>query len=145
VTVYNATGTNNGAPYVVYNFSVPAGGNVVLLLEYYDPSRSLTSANSPTFAATVIAAVAVPQPTGTYVQLDSAPYMSEGELTIEFPSIPGHTYVVQYSSDMLTWNTATPPIVAVNTRTVWIDDGPPDTETPPGSPGQRFYRIVQTN
>ncbi len=145
VTVYNATGTNNGTPYVVYNYSVPAGGNVVLLLQYYDPSRSLTSANSPTFAATVIAAVAVPQPTGTYVQLDSAPYMSQGELTIEFPSIPGHTYVVQYSSDMLGWNTATPPIVAANTRTVWIDDGPPDTETLPGSPGQRFYRIVQTN
>jgi hypothetical protein len=77
--------------------------------------------------------------------LDTAPFLSAGQLTIEFASVPGHTYVVQYSSDMVTWLTATPPIVAANTRTQWIDGGPPETESLPGAPGQRFYRIVQTN
>jgi hypothetical protein len=35
--------------------------------------------------------------------------------------------------------------VARNTRTEWIDSGPPETESLPGIPGQRFYRIVQTD
>jgi hypothetical protein len=72
-------------------------------------------------------------------------FVSQGQLTIEFASIPGHTYVVQYSADMKTWLTATPPIVAVNNKTQWIDSGPPVTQSLPGSPGQRFYRVVQTN
>jgi len=144
VVLYNASGTADGVPYVQYNQPVPVGSNVVFLLEYYDRTRTLTA--STNFVATVVAAVTVPPPTGTYLQLDTnSPFMNEGELTIEFASVPGHTYVVQYSSDMQTWLTAAPPIVAVNTRTQWIDSGPPKTESPPGSPGQRFYRIVQTN
>jgi hypothetical protein len=57
--------------------------------------------------------------------------------------LQGTTYVVQYSADMQTWKTAVPPIVAAGTRVQWADVGPPKTESPPGPPGQRFYRIVQ--
>jgi hypothetical protein len=53
--------------------------------------------------------------------------------------------VVQYSSDMETWQTAAPPIAAKNTKTQWIDAGPPSTESPPAGLSQRFYRIIQTN
>ena len=133
----------NGTPYVEYDQPVAAGSNVVFLLEYYESSRQPFV--STDFAATVVPAVVVPPPTGSFLQLDRTPFLSEGQLTIEFASVPGHTYVVQYSSDMETWEPAAPPIVAKNTRTVWIDTGPPVTESPPGSPGQRFYRIVQTN
>jgi len=143
ITLYNATGSTNGMPYVQYDQPVLTGSNVVFLLEYYESTRDpFVSTN---FAATVVAAVTVPTPTGTIVQLDTTPFLSEGQLTIEFASVPGHTYVVEYSSDMQTWLTATPPIVAANTRTQWIDAGPPVTESPPGIPGQRFYRIVQIN
>jgi len=143
VQLYNARGSTNGAPYVEYDQPVAAGGSVDFLLEYYESTRQpFVSTN---FVASVVAAVVVPPPTGTYLQLDRAPFVSEGQLTIEFASVPGHTYVVQYSTDMQTWETATPPIVAKNTRTVWIDTGPPMTASPPGSPGQRFYRIVETN
>jgi uncharacterized repeat protein (TIGR01451 family) len=143
VVLYNATGSSNGVPYVEYDQPIVGGSNVVFLLEYYESSRQpFVSTN---FAATVVAAVVVPPPTGTYLQLDTDPFLSEGQLTIEFASVPGKTYVVQYSSDMVTWLTATPPIVARNTRTQWIDSGPPETVSPPGIPGQRYYRIVQTN
>jgi uncharacterized repeat protein (TIGR01451 family) len=143
ITLYNASGSTNGVPYVQYDQPVLTGSNVVFLLEYYESTREpFVSTN---FAATVVAAVTVPTPTGTILQLDTTPFLSEGQLTIEFASVPGHTYVVQYSSDMQTWLTATPPIVAANTRTQWIDAGPPETESSPGIPGQRFYRIVQTN
>jgi uncharacterized repeat protein (TIGR01451 family) len=142
VELYNATGTSNGMPYVEYDNTVPPGGNVVFLLEYYDNTRqTFTSTN---FMATAVVATTVPLPTGTTLQLDRTPFLSEGQLTIEFASTPGSTYVVEYSSDMKTWVAAVPPIVAKNTRTVWVDSGPPVTASPPGTPGQRFYRIVQT-
>jgi hypothetical protein len=117
---------------------------VVFTLEYYDGTRQdFVSTN---FVATVVPATTIPTPTGTTLQLDSnGSFISQGQLTIEFASIPGRTYVVEYSSDMQTWLTATPPIVAKNTKTQWVDTGPPVTQSPPGSPGQRFYRVVQTN
>jgi uncharacterized repeat protein (TIGR01451 family) len=143
VQLYNASGSSNGVPYVEYDQPVPAGGNVVFLLEYYESTRQPFLPTN--FVVTIVAAVVVPTPTGTLLQLDRTPFLSEGQLTIEFASVPGHTYVVEYSSDMQTWLAAAPPIVAKNTRTVWIDSGPPVTESLPASPGQRFYRIVQTN
>ncbi|HUD48082.1 MAG TPA: carboxypeptidase regulatory-like domain-containing protein [Candidatus Baltobacteraceae bacterium] len=143
VQLYNASGSSDGVPYVEYDQPVPPGGNVVFLLEYYESTRQPFLPTN--FVVTIVAAVVVPTPTGTMLQLDRNPFLSEGQLTIEFASVPGHTYVVEYSSDMQTWLAAAPPIVAKNTRTVWVDAGPPVTESLPGSPGQRFYRIVQTN
>jgi uncharacterized repeat protein (TIGR01451 family) len=147
VQLYNASGTTNGTPYVEYDQIVPGGGNVVFTLEYYDSTRLAFANFVPTnFAATVVPAATIPTPTGTTLQLDAnGSFVSQGQLTIEFASVPGRTYVVQYSSDMQTWLTAAPPIVAKNTKTDWVDSGPPVTQSPPGSPGQRFYRVVQTN
>jgi uncharacterized repeat protein (TIGR01451 family) len=143
VVVYNASGTTNGQPYVESDQPVAIGGSVNFLLQYYVAARqTFTSTN---FLVTAVAAAAPTAVTGTILQLDRAAFMNEGQLTIEFASTPGHTYVVQYSSDMATWLTAAPPIVAKNTRTQWIDAGPPSTESPPGGLSQRYYRIVQIN
>ena len=146
VALYNAAGTNHGSPFVEYDQTLPAGGGVVFLLEYYDASRQpFVSTN---FLATVVAPTTPPVPTGTILQLDSnGAFVSEGQLTIEFATIPGHTYVVQYSSNIASsqWLTAVPPIIANGNKTQWIDSGPPKTVSPPGPPGQRFYRVVQTN
>jgi uncharacterized repeat protein (TIGR01451 family) len=144
VVLYNASGTSNGVPYVEYDGLIATGGSVVFTLEYYDRTRQdFVSTN---FVATVVPAATIPTPTGTTIQLDSnGSFVSQGQLTIEFASVPGRTYVVQYSSDMQTWLTAAPPIVARNTKTDWVDSGPPVTQSLPGSPGQRFYRVVQTN
>jgi len=149
VTLYNATGTTNGVPYVEYDQSVAAGGGAVFLLEYYDVTRQpFVSTN---FVVTALGAAApAPSATGTVLQLDRIEFISEGQLTIEFASVPGHTYVVQYADSVnpAQWNTAWPPIIAVNTKTEWIDAGPPKTTSPPGAPGvagQRYYRVVQTN
>ncbi len=143
VLVYNASGVTNGQPYVEYDQTVATGGSVSFLLQYYVATRqSFTSTN---FLVTAVAAATPASATGTVLQLDRAAFMSEGQLTIEFASVPGHTYVVQYSGDMETWLTAAPPIVAKNTKTQWIDAGPPSTESPPAGLSQRFYRIIQTN
>jgi uncharacterized repeat protein (TIGR01451 family) len=145
VVLYNAAGSTNGAPYVEYGQTVAAGGGVVFLLEYYDATRQpFVSTN---FVATAVAAATPPVPSGTVVQLDRVQFISEGQLTIEFATIPGHTYVVQYSASLESpqWKAAVPPIVANATKTQWIDSGPPKTDSAPGGLGQRYYRVVQTN
>jgi uncharacterized repeat protein (TIGR01451 family) len=145
VTLYNATGSTNGAPYVEYDQTIAAGGGVVFLLEYYEASRQPFAATN--FVATAVAAATTSAPNGTVLQLDRVAFLSEGQLTIEFAGIPGRTYVVQYSADinLRSWQSAAPPIVATGTKTQWTDSGPPKTVSPPGAPGQRFYRVVQTN
>lgn len=141
VTLYNASGSTNGAPYVEYDFTIGPGASVDFLLEYYRSNRlAFVSTN---FAATAVAAVTPTAPAGTTLQLDRTPFMSNGNLVIEFASEPGGTYVVQYSADMQTWNTAVPPLVAAGTRVQWIDAGPPKTASAPGMPGARFYRVIQ--
>jgi len=63
---------------------------------------------------------------------------------VEFTSIPGRTYTIEYSDDnMATWNFAVPSIVASATSTFWYDDGPPGTLSKPiyGSP-HREYRVL---
>jgi uncharacterized repeat protein (TIGR01451 family) len=145
VVLYNKTGSTDGAPYVEYDQTVAAGGGVVFLLEYYDATRQpFVSTN---FVTTAVAAVTPPVPVGTVLQLDRIAFISQGQLTIEFATNPGHTYVVEYSASLESpqWKAAVPPIVANATKTQWIDSGPPKTDSPPGPLGQRFYRVVQTN
>jgi uncharacterized repeat protein (TIGR03803 family) len=144
VSLYNASGASNGAPYVEYDQPIPGSGTVTFLLEYYVSTR--TAFVSTNFIASVVASAPIPTPMGTVLQLDqNQAFVSQGQLTIEFATIPGRTYLVEYSSDMKTWLAAVPPITAKNTKTQWIDAGPPKTESPPGSLGQRFYRVVQTD
>jgi hypothetical protein len=143
VQLYNKTGTNStGAPYVEYDQSVPNGNVVVFMLEYYDLLRTLES--STNFEVSIVTPQSVPLPIGTVLQLDRPPFTNEGRLTIEFTSVSNGVYVVEYSSSPSgPWLAATPPIVAINNRTQWVDGGPPVTESVPVL-GQRFYQIIQT-
>jgi hypothetical protein len=140
VALYNASGSVNGQPFVEYDQQVAPGASVDFLLEYYRSNRlDFVSTN---FAATVVAPT-VPSPaTGKVVQLDRSPFVFNGRVVIEFASIPGQSYVVEYSADMLSWSAAVPSLIAAGTRVQWIDAGPPKTASAPGLTGKRFYRIV---
>ena len=61
---------------------------------------------------------------------------------IEFASLAGQTYAVQYSADLVVWKTAVPFLVATATRQQWLDDGAPKTESKPTETSKRFYRVV---
>jgi hypothetical protein len=58
---------------------------------------------------------------------------------IQFNSIPGRTYTIIYSDDLVTWNAAVPSLVAAANVTQWYDDGPPETLSRPST---RFYRVI---
>jgi uncharacterized repeat protein (TIGR01451 family) len=143
VQVYNKTGVTNKIPYVAYNQAIGPGSNVVFLIEYYEANRQpFLPTNFVALVSAVIPTVTTPTGSATAVTVQ---FESQGQVTIEFPSQPGHTYVVEYSTSISgPWVVSTPPIVAVNTRTQWIDSGPPVTTSPPGYAGARYYQIVKT-
>ncbi len=155
VTLYNGTGTNNGVPYVEYDppYDSPlnpypqAGNSVTFTLEFFVTDRrpftkSLT-------ATAIIAPVVAPVNStngATIVQsgFNDVRNPANPRFLVEFTSIPGRTYTVEYSDDdMVTWQLAVPSIVASTTSTFWYDDGPPVTVTPPPYPNAgRFYRVL---
>ena len=66
---------------------------------------------------------------------------SGNRFVIEFNSVPGRTYTIEYSDDLVTWNIAVPSIVASANVTQWYDDGPPKTLSKPSAVPARYYRV----
>jgi uncharacterized repeat protein (TIGR01451 family) len=144
VTLYNATGTTNGVPYVQYNSPVNPGSTVTFTLEFYDANRlpfthtlSAVAILPPNLAAGGTNGVAITKVfSDTRVEGDT-------RFVIEFTSTPGKTYTIIYSDDMANWKVATPSVTANATVTQWYDDGPPKTESKPSSISSRYYRVIQ--
>ena len=149
-TLYNRSGASiptgliTPAPYAQYNQPLPSGSNAVLLLEFYIPNLKAIT-NHTLLAEGTIAAPPPAVPAGAQ-QIALTPgrdplQLASGRFLIEWVSIPGRSYLIQYSSDMTNWKTVVPSTVAAATATQWIDDGPPKTETKPNQAGGRFYRV----
>jgi hypothetical protein len=145
VTLYNASGTTNGTPFVNYNLPVDPSNHVTMTLEFYDPTRQ-------PFANTLWAEAFLPAESPNVRTNGSVPVSRvfadtriEGDtrFVIEFPSVAGKTYVIIYSSDMVNWKAATPSVTASGNVTQWYDDGPPVTESKPSSVTSRYYRVIQ--
>ncbi|MEO6036462.1 MAG: choice-of-anchor D domain-containing protein, partial [Verrucomicrobiota bacterium] len=139
VRVYNATGTNNGIPFVQHNFSLAPGGSVDFVIEYYRANRQAIP--QPVFVAQDTTPIIVVS-NGTVIAIDRNVQLASGRFLIEFSATPGRIYAVEYSSDMTNWKAANPTIVAPSNRVQWYDDGPPKTESKPTS-GSRFYRVLE--
>jgi hypothetical protein len=140
VRVYNASGsTTNGTPYVQYALPLAPATTVTFLVEYYRASRQTIP--QPSFAVQETTLVSVTN-TGSVFAIDRNVQLVGGRFLIEFSAVTGNRYAVQYSSDMQTWITADPVITAPANRVQWYDDGPPKTESQPGTIGSRFYRVM---
>lgn len=142
VTVFNASGTTSGTPFLQYDLPVAAGASVDFVVEFYRATRGTIAA--PTYAAEAATAAPPAAPAGTTRTVtDLSGALSNGRFLIEFTTTPGRRYAVQYSADSVTWKTAQPTLTAAGTHTQWFDDGPPKTESKPASVGVRFYRVVE--
>lgn len=139
VTVYNASGSLAGTPFLQYALPLAAGASVDFVIEYRRISREPIP--QPVFVAQFAVPV-IPAVSGPVITVDRSMQLVSGRFLIEFMSTPGVTYVVQYSSDLVTWKSAIPSITAVANRTQWYDDGPPKTESLPTALGLRFYRVI---
>lgn len=173
VSLFNATGSSDGTPFVQAGVPVvtppvdgggdegegtghpaPASGgraapadagavgnSIDFRLEYFVPNR--IAPTGLTYRATAGSAIPVVNPTGNVLQIDRTGLTGDGRLLVEFTSVPGKTYAIQYSGDLESWSTARPYVTAVVNRTQWLDDGAPKTTSKPGSPTSRFYRVVE--
>jgi hypothetical protein len=139
-TLYNASGTTNGIPYVQSTSPLGVGSNLVFLLEYYVPTR-VTPANL-TLTVQAGPVVIPPVVTGTILNIDRTTVRNDGSVVVEFSAVPGQIYAVQYSSDTKTWRTAVPAITAPTSRVQWIDAGPPKTDSNPAGQPARYYRVI---
>lgn len=141
VQVYNASGNIGGVPYLQHSFPVIQSQEVVFLIEYYRLSRHADF--TPVFSVESAMPVIPPTPAGEAVSINRLPAHLGGRVLLEFTTIPGRRYVVQYSSDMINWKTTNPIITAPSNRMQWYDDGPPKTESKPSTIPSRFYQIIQ--
>ena len=65
-----------------------------------------------------------------------------GDCMIEWDTVVGQAYAVEYSADLRNWIRVNPLIAANSHRTQWIDNGAPKTMSHPSAAGSRFYRVV---
>jgi hypothetical protein len=142
VTLQNASGNNAGWPSVRYDSSLNAGAGVTFVLEYYVPDRM-------PFTSTLEADAVLPSSNNTSsggaVSVDHS-FLDRSDpanprFTIEFATVPGRSYTIIYTDDLVNWKAATPGITASASITQWHDDGPPKTVSKPGG-GSRFYRVI---
>jgi uncharacterized repeat protein (TIGR01451 family) len=147
VSLWNANGTNNGVPYINYNFPLDPSNATTVVLEFFDPTRL-------PFTNTVSIEVITPANlsyTGTNGSVAVSRVFMDTRLTndtrfvIEFASTPGKTYAVIYNGSLTgtNWLVATPSVKANANVTQWYDDGPPKTISKPTSVLTRFYRVIQ--
>jgi hypothetical protein len=149
-TLYNRagaalpTGFTNPTPFVQASSPLAPSNNVVFLLEFYIPNL-VPITNLTLFAEAAVPVVPPVVPPGSVlvplVAGRSPLVLNNGRFLLEWASLPGRTYLIQYSSDLATWKTVEPALVATATSVQWLDDGPPKTDTKPSLAGNRYYRV----
>lgn len=140
--LYNAAGTNAGLPFVTYNSALGTNQSVVMLLEYFIPTR--VAVTNPVLTAFAVPPVNLTASTNLSLSITTFTNLSGGRWLVEFQSVPGRSYTVLYFDNLVSaWSAAQPAIIAPADRTQWIDNGPPKTSTHPSNTTFRLYRVLQ--
>lgn len=141
IQVVNASGTNNGLPYVESAAAIEPGTCWTNVIMFFDPYGVQFS---PMLTAELVSPPNVAgNPTGTTVPMLPPKMRPDGTVLIEFASTNNATYYIQYSSDMVHWFTSFPAITGTGQHMQWIDSGPPATSSLPAANVTRFYRVIQ--
>ncbi|MDF3128288.1 Ig-like domain-containing protein [Kiritimatiellaeota bacterium B1221] len=148
VTLFNAHGTTSGGkPFVVWNQELAASATAEILMQYYRASgvTNFTPVYTVEFLTAAEAdALLDPPAVGPALSVVRFVKLADGAMLLEWASVPGKKYYIQYSSDLSTYTTVLPGLTAGATRTRWIDRGPPQTESHPSVlTGARYYRVME--
>lgn len=148
VRVANAAGSVNGVAYVQLNRPLGAGETVLLTIEYSVPLGTVPPL-APTFLAAAVDALPAVTPVGSVVSDGFRVSRTPGtaptgdRAQVEWNTILGRTYYVQTSADSgATWSTVLSPITGTGTRVVWLDNGPPKTNSDSAGLNSRMYRVI---
>lgn len=140
-SLYNASGSAAGGFVVGYYQPIAAGESITLVLEYYTPARTTLH---PILSAVPALPREASRSTPGSIAIDRAVMLSPGAFLLEFASVPGQFYQIQYSMDGgSSWQDSLVRIRAAGNRVQWIDRGAPRTSSPPSAGKSRFYRVKQ--
>lgn len=137
--VWNATGTNSSGPFLRIQSEILPARPFPVRVEFRIPNRVSTEA--PTYSVTDFEPDSIPDPLGESFALVPRVSLSDGAFLLEFATLAGQSYVIQYSRDLTHWLTVSPPLLGNGSRSQWIDYGPPKTDRPPNLDSNRFYRV----
>ncbi len=139
-SVWNAFGQAYGRSYIESGQSVPAGQFVDLTVQFRSNNR--TAVPRPKYVMEEARPLVLPPLNSTAPIQPTLKTQTNGLAILEFSTVAGTVYYVQYSSDMLTWKTAQPSVMGTGAKAQWLDTGPPRTDSKPSRGATRFYRIV---
>ncbi len=141
IFLLNATGTNNGVPYILLPATLAPAGTFPLDVEYYVSDR--VTSPKPRLVVEVVTGGYPVAPAGTVLTPDRTEFHL-GRFKIDFMSSAGKTYYIQYSASAGgPFDTSFPGIAGTGGRLQWVDTGPPRTSSLPTGAGTRFYRLLQ--
>jgi hypothetical protein len=145
VRVANAHGfTNTVIPYFDFG-PIAAGATVTFRVEFYVSNR--LTLPDPNYAGIVQPKPLTPLAVA-FVVVTNATYFQFHDGTNAFYSTfnteRDRFYYVQYSTNLVStnWLTSLPAIRGTGSGVVWVDTGPPRTESLPTTNGSRFYRVI---
>ena len=143
VQVYNAVQITNGASWLRFDYPIAPGQVLRCRVEYYVPDGRTPLAS---FGVHLSQPPPPLHPAGSLVRIGyiACPF-GDGSVLLQFHTVRGGTYYVQYSANLEDWVTIQPAVVGNDSWIEWLDNGPPKTIRPPGfdSNGHRFYRVLQ--
>lgn len=141
VVVNNASDHSGDVATIAMRRPLGVGESVTIVIEYFVPDRGI--AFVPRIALSVTLPEAPRAAAGEALAIERSLRMEDGAFLIEFSSVPGNRYEIQYSDGGGPWKASPAVIRAAGNRLQWIDRGPPRTETPPTAVGSRFYRVKE--
>jgi len=135
VSLYNATGTNNGLPYAQFNVTMTNSSAGTFLLQFFNPYRLnfMNTVQAVAVAAVPSATNNTPGITITKVLMDTS-IPGSPRFTFGFNTVAGKQYEVLYSGNtMQTWTVAATLTASAN-YTIWTEISP--------TTGSRFFKVI---
>ena len=140
VTVHNAQGASGGVPFLLYNQPLAAGESIDLVVEYFQITAS--GGFQPEFQIELVDSAGEAFSVAG-IELNRVTSLPNEDKLLEFVSIVGEVYTIQYSRDGENWINVVPDVIAGANVTQWVDNGPPKTSSHPSTTGNRFYRVIR--
>jgi hypothetical protein len=138
--VFNATGTNNGVPYLEFTDALAPGQSKDLVVRYDLFNR--VNLPVPVLTPLALSPVASTNAVPTAIAIGRYGNLFGGGFFLEFSADSGRQYIVEYSDDLQTWQPLTPNLTANGTSIQWLDNAPPVVV--PGHSYGRYYRVVRS-
>ncbi len=139
--LYNASGEEEGVPYVELNTLVAPSTSVQFVVQFLVPGETRPSRQHAVVRFGAESGSGVPEPG---LQFDQVVRRTDGSIQLRFTSRLNRAYRIQYSEALEIWRDVPLPLIGVGNETVWVDDGPPKTASRPDRDrGFRFYRVVE--